>query len=271
MISVWLGFFALIPYLFILAKSVSQPLTTTLLPFISLRHYQQILFNPLYLKVFFRSFLLSTTCTSICLCIAYPFTYFLSTVKTPYKSLLIFLLIIPFWTSSLIRTYAIIALLKTKGIINNSLIMVGFIKSPLQLLHTHTAVIIGLVYDLLPFMIFPLYTNFEKLDRLYIDAAKDLGASGMMIFRKVIIPLTMPGIISGSMLVFLPAMTLFYIPDLLGGAKSLFLGNLIQRQFLANNWPLGSALSSVLILSVLFLLFVAQRIQKTKNFYQKLF
>src|SRR6185312_12778548 len=121
----------------------------------------------------------------------------------------------------------IVAILKVKGILNTLLLFVGFIQQPLQLLYSNTAVIIGLVYDLLPFMVLPLYANFEKLDTRYLDAARDLGASRWVLFFRVVMPLTLPGILGGSLLVFLPAMTLFYIPDILGGAKSLFLGNLI--------------------------------------------
>ena len=169
------------------------------------------------------------------------------------------LVIIPFWTSSLIRSYALIAIIKAKGILNSLLIALGIIHQPLSILFTNSAVIIGLVYNLLPFMILPIMTNVERLDNRLIDAARDLGANRFTTFRKVIIPLTMPGIIAGSILVFLPAMTIFYIPDILGGAKSILLGNLIQNQFLiAENWPMGSAISAILtlVLATLILIYV---------------
>jgi spermidine/putrescine transport system permease protein len=139
------------------------------------------------------------------------------------------------------------AILKTKGILNTILLAAGIIDQPLQILYSHTAVLIGSVYDLLPFMILPLYTSIEKLNYDYIEAAKDLGANWITTFIKVIIPLTKSGIIAGSLLVFLPAMTMFYIPVLLGGAKNLLIGNLIEYQFLTtNNWPLGTAISMVI-------------------------
>jgi spermidine/putrescine transport system permease protein len=176
------------------------------------------------------------------------------------------LVIIPFWTSSLIRTYSMITMLKPKGVISSILISLGIINKPLALLFTDTSVMIGLVYNLLPFMILPLLTNIERLDKKLIDAARDLGANRFTTFRRVILPLTMPGILSGCILVFLPAMTIFYIPDLLGGSKSILLGNLIQNQFLiAQNWPLGSAISVVFTLLLAVLLFIYWRSMANKD------
>ena len=142
-------------------------------------------------------------------------------MQGPWKNFLILLVIIPFWTSSLISSYALIAIIKAKGLLNTLLIGLGIIHQPLPILFTEPAVIIGLVYNLLPFMILPIMTNMERLDYRLVDAALDLGANRFTTFRRVIIPMTMPGIISGSILVFLPAMTIFYIPDILGGAKSI--------------------------------------------------
>lgn len=269
LVSIWLIVFALIPHLFILMNSILHVSeTSTLQPLFTFKHYCTILLEPLYLKVFWRSFKLAIACTALCLMIAYPFAYSLTHVKTRYKPLLLLLIIIPFWTSSLIRTYAIISMLKAKGVLNSSLMALGLIQEPIQLLHTPIAVIIGLVYDLLPFMILPLYTSFEKLNPLYLDAARDLGANRFMILSHIILPLTLPGIFSGSLLVFLPAMSIFYIPDILGGSKSLLLGNLIQRQFLTNHWPFGAALSVMLIGILLLCLFLGYQLQKGRDFYQ---
>ena len=152
------------------------------------------------------------------------------------------------------------ALAVAKGILNSIMIWTGIIDHPLPLLFSDTAVIIGSVYNLLPFMVLPLLTNIERLDNQLIDAARDLGANRFTTFRKVILPLTMPGILSGCTLVFLPAMTIFYIPDLLGGAKTILIGNVIQNQFLnAQNWPLGSAMSVVFILVLIVLLIIYWR------------
>ena len=175
-------------------------------------------------------------------------------------------MIIPFWTSSLIRTYAILTILKTKGLLNSALLALGIIHHPIQLIYTNTAVLVAVVYNLLPFMIFPLYSNIEKLDTRLLDAARDLGAGKIKIFKAIILPLTMPGIMAGTLLVFLPAMTLFYIPVLVGGAKSLLLGNLVESQFLEmHNWPGGAATSIVLTLFMLLLIFIYTRFARGKQ------
>lgn len=262
----WLALFSLAPALIALITSLRP--TEEMLGFpwqITFQHYVA-LFNAMYLKIFLRSFSIATLCSFICLTMAYPFAYCLSRINNRYKHILLILVIIPFWTSSLIRTYAIVAILKAKGILNTLLLMLGIINHPLPLLYTNTATIIGLVYSLLPFMILPLYASIEQLDNRLIDAGRDLGASEMRIFLKIILPLTMPGILAGFNLVFLPAMTLFYIPDILGGAKSLLLGNLIQDQFLvANNWPMGSAISIMLTFLMGTLLFIYWRSNKNRN------
>jgi spermidine/putrescine transport system permease protein len=256
LVWVWLLFFSLVPYgLVIFASLLSHDENNLIrLPF-TLENYVA-LNNIIYIKIFENSFYVAGLCTAICLILGYPFAYVIARMRSKYKALLILLLIIPFWTSSLIRTYSMIAILKPKGIINSALMWLGIIDKPIPMLFNNTSVLIGLVYNLLPFMILPLLTNIERLDNRLIDAARDLGANRFTTFRKIIIPLTMPGIIAGCILVFLPAMTIFYIPDLLGGAKSILLGNLIENQFLiASNWPFGSAISIVLAVLLAVLLF----------------
>jgi spermidine/putrescine transport system permease protein len=259
-IWVWLSLLALLPNLLVLIMSCLESDTVTLVHWqFSLQNYLALL-NPIYFKVFWHSFCIAGLCTLICLTVGYPFAYLLARLRSKYKNLLLFLVIIPFWTSSLIRTYAIISILKAKGLLNTILLALGIIQQPLSILYTGTAVIIGLVYSLLPFMILPLYANIEKLDRRLIDAARDLGANTLITFMRVILPLTLPGIVGGIILVFLPAMSMFYIPDILGGAKSLLVGNLIQNEFLAaHNWPLGSAVSIVLTFSMGLLLLMYWR------------
>lgn len=256
---VWLLFFSLVPYgLVIIASFLSHDQNHLIkIPF-TFANYAG-LNNLIYLRIFENSFYLAGLCTLISLILGYPFAFIIARMKNHYKSLLILLIIIPFWTSSLIRTYSMIAILKPKGIINSTLMGLGIIHHPISMLFNNTSVLIGLIYNLLPFMILPLLTNIERLDNRLIDAARDLGANRFTTFRKIIIPLTMPGIISGCILVFLPAMTIFYIPDLLGGSKSILLGNLIQNQFLvAQNWPFGSAISIVLavVLAILILIYL---------------
>lgn len=243
----WLLVFTLVPSGLIFMSFLSyHPIEMYSIKF-TLSNFKN-LFNLTYLHIFLRSIFVSSISTILCLVIAYPFALIISQAHPKIKNILLLLVIIPFWTSSLIRSYAIMALLKAKGIINSCLLSIGLINKPIQLLYTDTALFIGLVYTLLPFMILPLYANMARLDRTMIEAARDLGANRFTVFTKILLPMTMPGILSGIMLVFFPAMTLFYLPALLGGAKSMLLGNLIQNQFLtANNWPLGSATSIALI------------------------
>jgi spermidine/putrescine transport system permease protein len=248
-ISLWLGIFAILPLGLILITSFLTQDHLSIAKFtLTLNNYLNLA-NYAYVKIFLQSLQLAVSCTLICLIIGYPFAFIVARCQNKHRSLLLLLIIIPFWTSSLIRTYAIMAILKTKGMLNSLLLALGLIDQPLQIIYSYAAVLIGSVYDLLPFMILPLYTNIEKLNPEYIEAALDLGANRFTTLIKVIIPLTKSGIIAGCVMVFLPSMTLFYIPVLLGGAKNLLLGNLIEYQFLsANNWPLGTAISVVVTL-----------------------
>ena len=265
-IGLWLIVFALFPFCLVaIASFLSHDENHLLRLPLTLINYLQ-LNNAIYVKIFKESFYIAGSCTLICLLLGYPFAYAIARMQNRLKGLMILLIIIPFWTSSLIRTYSMITMLKPKGIINSIFMWLGIIDKPLPLLFTNTSVMIGLVYNLLPFMVLPLLTNIERLDNRLIDAARDLGANRITTFRKIILPLTMPGILSGCILVFLPAMTIFYIPDLLGGSKSILLGNLIQNQFLiAQNWPLGSAISIVFTLLLIVLLLIYWRSTRGKD------
>lgn len=243
----WLIFFSFIPFSLVLFISFIKYDANYLLHFTATIANYVALYNPIYWNVFIRSCSLAIITTLCCVIIGYPFAYFLAGVPRQLKSIGILLVIIPLWTSSLIRSYALIAILKARGLLNTLLLSLGFLHTPLPILYTNFAVLIGLIYNLLPFMVLPILTSIERLDWCLIDAARDLGASRFTIFRKIILPLTFPGIISGCALVFLPAMTIFYIPDILGGAKSALIGNLIQRQFLVlHNWQVGASTSVVL-------------------------
>lgn len=257
LIMTWLILFAVIPFLFVLVTSFfSEPITFQPSTF-TLENYRQLI-NPVYFRVFEKSFILAGLATFFCLIVGYPFAYLLARLKSNYKNLLLMLVIIPFWTSSLIRSYAMVAILKTRGLLNHLLMSLAIIHEPLHLLFSNTAVFIGLVYNLLPFMILSLYTNLERFDMRLVEAGQDLGASKWTLFQKIILPLSMPGIIAGSIMVFLPAMTLFYITDILGGAKSILLGNLLRNTILeTQNWPLGSAISVALliIMSMMFIVY----------------
>lgn len=261
----WLVVFSLFPTFLLLVTSLLVPGDSELVRLqLTIDHYLQLL-NPDYLRVFLRSLVLASACTFGCLLIAYPFSYGISRMQEGYKGLLLLFVMIPFWTSSLIRSYAIVAILKRHGILNTVLIKLGVIEQPLQIMYTNAATLVGLIYTLLPLMILPLYATMEKLDSRLIDAARDLGAKKMQVFLKVLLPLTLPGILAGCTLVFLPAMTLFYIPDFLGGAKTILVGNIIQNQFLAaRNWPMGAAISIALTGLIGLALFVYWR------YYQKI-
>jgi spermidine/putrescine transport system permease protein len=260
----WLLFLVLAPNLLVVGASVMtrDPSTFIALP-LNLDAYRQ-LFNPLYLNVFLQSLWMATLTTAICLLIGYPFAWALSKVQKRRQMLLIFLLIIPFWTNSLVRVYALKLILATNGLLNSALLWLGWISEPLQMLYTEGAVIIGLVYLLLPFMILPLYAVFDDLRQDVLLASHDLGAGRLATFRNVIIPLNLPGVLAGVMLVLLPAMGLFFVPDILGGSRSLLVGNVIKNQFLdARNWPFGAAASIVLTLAMALLMF-AHRLSKKR-------
>ena len=258
-VASWLFLFALLPLLGIIVFSFLQhDADHFYLWKFTWQNYQQLFSLP-YLKIFWHSIKLAFMVTLVSLILGYPFAYFLTKLSPKYKSLMALLVVIPFWTSSLLRSFAIITLIQANGIINTVLLNLHIIHHPLQLMYTNLAVLIGLVYNLLPFVILPLFANMEKLDLRLLEAASDLGASKFTIFTRVLLPLTRSGIFSAVLLTFLPAMTLFYIPDLLGGAKSLLLGNVIQMTFLsARNWPMGSALgiSLTLIMSVLLIYYL---------------
>lgn len=215
------------------------------------------LFDWVYLRVFLESLKLAFVTTIGCLLLAYPFTYFLVSKGLKLRQFLFFLVIVPFWTSSLIRTYALIAIIKTNGLLNSLLLKINIINEPIEILYTDWAVLIGLIYTMLPYMILPLYSNLEKLDSEIKEAARDLGASPSQTFLRVILPLSSPGIVAGIILVFIPSLGLFFIPDILGGSKSLVLGSLIRDQFLiTRNWPFGASLSVILTMGMLLLLWI---------------
>lgn len=254
-VTIWLFIFSFLPALILLFLSFLTNDTKSIakLPF-TLENYSQLL-QPIFLKIAWRSFYIASLSTIICLILAYPFSYFLLQLKN--KTLVIILILIPFWTNSVIRTFSMVDLLKTHGVVNKLLLSFHLISGPIQILYSNIAVLIGLIYNLLPFMILPIFNAMETIDLKCIEAAKDLGANSWQIFYKIFWPQTQTGVVNGCIMVFLPAMTLFYIPNILGGSKSMLIGNLIQNQFLfLNNWPQGAATSTLLsiLLVAMFLL-----------------
>ena len=250
----WLTAFALLPNLLVVIASVLERGSDEFVAFaLTLDSYRR-LFDPLYLGVLLDSLWLAGATTALCLLLGYPFAYLLTRMPARWRPTLLLLVIIPFWTSSLVRTYAMVIILQTNGWLNQILLGLGLITEPLELLYTEPAVIAGMLYALLPFMILPLYAVLEKLDRRLIEAARDLGAGRITIFRRIILPLTLPGVIAGCMLTFLPGLGMFYVADLLGGARTLLVGNLIRDQFLsARDWPFGAA-ASILLTGLMLLL-----------------
>jgi spermidine/putrescine transport system permease protein len=215
--------------------------------------------EPLYLNVLWRSVLLATATTVLCLLVAYPVAWWIARHVAPrWRNALLVLVILPFWTSFLVRMYAWIVLLRSEGIINLALGALGLPGA--ELLYNDFAVLLGQVYGELPFMIIPLYVSIEKLDDTLLEAAADLGAGFWQAFRRVIVPQTMPGIVAGCVLVFIPSLGAYLAPDLLGGGKTAYIGNLIQSQFaVARDLPFGAALSFVLSLAVALLLLAFRR------------
>ena len=217
--------------------------------------------DPLYLGVFIDSGRVALLTTAITLLLAYPFAYAMARMSARGRNLVMLLVVVPFWTSALARTYGWIILMRNNGLINQFLLGVRVIDQPLKMLYTEGAVLVGMAYSLLPFMILPLYASLEKLDWSCVEAARDLGAAKARTLLTVTLPLTMPGVVSGCVLVFIPSLGLFFISDLLGGAKHMMLGNLIHNQLTtARDWPFGAALSVVMIALTLSLLTLYRRV-----------
>jgi spermidine/putrescine transport system permease protein len=232
-------------------------------PGFTLEHYARF-FDPLYLEVLQRTFVWSIACTVICLVLGYPVAY-LIVRGGRWRTMLLFLVVLPFWTSFLVRTFAMIFLMRDTGLINNWLLKLGLIGHPLSMLYTPFAVMAGLVYGFLPFMILPVYASLEKLDPSLLEAAEVLGARPRARFQKVTLPLSMPGVVAGCLLVFIPALGSFLTSDLLGGAKEMMIGNLVQNQFSsARNWPFGSAASFIVMALVLAAVMIYLKV-KDKN------
>jgi spermidine/putrescine transport system permease protein len=219
-------------------------------PGLTLEHYRRF-FDPLYLGIFWRTLLWSAACTAICLLLGFPVAYVIAHARK-WRAVLLLLVILPFWTSFLVRTFAMMFLLRDSGLVNAVLLGLGIVDQPVELLYTPFAVISGLVYGFLPFMVLPIYASLEKLDPALLEASAMLGARPAAGFFKITLPLALPGILAGCFLVFIPSLGSFLTSDLLGGAKQVMLGNLVQNQFTtARNWPFGSAASLVMMTGVL--------------------
>ena len=265
-VTIWLGLFFLIPLLLILAYSFG---TSGVYGGITLGfnpgNYLKV-FDPLYLEIIVRTFVIAAITTVLCFALGYPLAYFIVFKGRRWRNVLILLVMVPFWTSLLIRAYSWVVILSGNGIANKTLQFLGIIDEPATLIFTSQAVLMGMVYSYLPFMILPLYASLEKFDTRLKEAAKDLGASRWHTFWRVTFPLSMPGVIAGSILVFIPSAGEFVIPQLLGGSRTVMTGSLIQSQFgSARDWAFGSALSVMLAALLLAaILFYVRRVGADK-------
>lgn len=216
-----------------------------------------VTFNWSYLAIYFRSFWIALLTTFLCILCGFPVAYFIATRPKNSRSTWLFLVTLPFWTNLLVRTYAIMMLIRDEGVINLSLMKVGIIENPIIMIYTNFATIFGLFYAFMPFMVLPIYASLEKMDFRLVEAGFDLYGSRLNVFRKIILPLAKPGIISGGILVFIPCLGAYITPALLGGGKNLMIGSLIEQQFRGSrNWPLGSAAALLLMVFVLLALMI---------------
>jgi spermidine/putrescine transport system permease protein len=259
--TLWLTLFFVAPLLLVLVASfLERGMYGGVEPGFTLEHYRRFL-DPLYLRILGRTLLWSGLATLGCLLLGYPVAWVIARSRR-YRNLLLLLIVLPFWTSFLVRTFAMIFLLRDTGLVNTVLLRLGMIQQPLLLLYTPFAVLLGLLYGFLPFMVLPIYASLEKLDPALEEAAEVLGARPAARFFTVTLPLSLPGVLAGCLLVFVPALGSFVTADLLGGAKHVMIGNLVQGQFTtARNWPFGSAVSFALMALVLVAVWLSLRLR----------
>lgn len=254
---VWAMIFIIVPILLVAYYSFFMENESGHTVF-SLEQYKNFL-DPLYLKVFWKSMWLALQSTVLCLLIGYPLALILANMEEGIQRYAVPLIVLPMWMNFLLRTYAIMYIINKNGLINHLLELLNL--PTMNLMYTDGAIMLGMVYNFLPFMVLPIYTVLSKIDTSLIEAARDLGAGDMTVFRKVIVPLSIPGVASGITMVFMPAVSTFVIPALMGGGKTMLIGNLIERQFMsANNWNFGSALSMILMVIILLLMGVMNRV-----------
>lgn len=256
----WLAFFVAIPliYVFVMSFCTIDQYYNVQFQF-TLENYRNLL-DPSYVQIYGQSLVIAAISTLLCIVLGYPFAYLISRTFRSKKTFLYMLVIIPFWTNSLIRIYGWRTFLGATGALNTLLKATGLVSEPVQFLYNQGATVLGMTYALFPFMVLPLYTAIEKLDQAQIEASYDLGANFLRTLFRVVVPQTVSGIFSGSIMVFIPSLGAFFIADILGGGNSNVIGNLIQRQFQSgNNWPLGAALSIILIAITLLLVKIYQK------------
>lgn len=262
---IWLLLFFAVPFLIVLKISfaeaeIAMPPFSDIVEFdgevwvlsLNLLNYLYLLTDDLYISAYMSSLGIAINSTILCLLVGYPMAYAISRMQPSTRNIMLMLVILPSWTSFLIRIYAWIGIIKNNGLLNNLLMSMGLIDEPLKILHTELAIYIGIVYAYLPFMVLPLYTNLVKLDGRLLEAASDLGAGPVKTFLTVTLPLSKPGIIAGSMLVFIPAVGEYVIPELLGGSEALMIGKVLWQEFFNNrDWPVASAVAIIMLILLL--------------------
>ena len=255
---IWAAFFVLLPIILVIHYSLVIEVNGRLT--FSFDNYVRV-FDTIYLQVLLRSVVIALLSTAICLLIGYPVAYILASKEYVNKGFLLFLFIVPMWMNFLLRTYAWVSILERNGFINSILEAVGLQK--MDFLYNNSAVLLGMVYNFLPFMILPIYSVLKKSDRSLTEAAQDLGANPRQVFLRLTLPMSTPGIIAGITMVFMPATSTFIIADLLGGAQNMLIGNLIEQQFFrANNWNFGSAVSVILMALLLISFAIFSKVDK---------
>ncbi|BCF88269.1 MULTISPECIES: ABC transporter permease subunit [Paraburkholderia] len=262
---IWLLLFFLVPFLLVVKISFADlqlgiPPYTELTSFkdgvvhiaLDLSHYAFLLQDSLYFATYVNSVVVAGISTLLCLLLGYPMAYYIARSNPATRNILMMAVMLPFWTSFLIRVYAWIGILKNNGLLNNFLMSIGLIHSPIELYHTNTAVYIGMVYSYLPFLVMPLYAHLVKMDLTLLEAAYDLGAKPWRAFWQITLPLSKNGIIAGCLLVFIPAVGEYVIPELLGGANTLMIGRVMWNEFFDNaDWPMASAVTCAMVLLLL--------------------
>lgn len=253
--ALWLLFFLLLPLIYVVYISfMTKGLYGGIQNIFTLKNYTSVV-SELYMKVTLKSVKMAFQTSLICLLIGYPFSYLLSKTSKKVSGFLMLLLMLPFWVNGLVRLNGWTNILRDSGFVNTLLLKLGIISKPITMMYTNGAVLFGMVYCLLPFMILPLHTSISKLDNSLVEASMDLGAGKLHTFTRVILPQTLPGIFAGTIQVFIPSIGAFFVADVMGGGSATYLGNLIQAQFLtARNWPLGAAFSVLLIIFTLIIL-----------------
>lgn len=265
-VLLWMSLFLIIPMLIVIGISfLSRDALGNVVFTFSLEGYTTF-FDPLYLGIYWDTLVLSVLTTVICLLVSYPLAYYIAGASPRIQTWGLILITIPFWINFLIRTYAWVLLLRTQGVVNNLLLWLGWIDEPIQMLYTYGAVLLGMVYNFIPFMVLPIYVALEQMDKRLLDAASDLGASKWKAFRHITLPQSKSGIMTGAVLVYVSTSGMFVVTDILGGAKSSMISNIIQSQFLgARNWPFGAALSVIFVATSLVLILLFNRAMQARH------